>query len=214
MTHPDDREGLLAAFANWIDGRPWSLQYRVIAADGRIVWLLDRGRVTERDDDGAPRVFQGAFVDITELKEELESLRAQEALLRSIVETTPAVPWTEVIDPRTGRARFTYIGPGAEATFGYTAEELLAETEHFTRLVHPDDRARVVAASERCKQTGGPWNELYRVIHRDGSVRWVLSCGRRTADSPSTWHGTAIDVTRHIKRDGLPVRVGEAPTED
>ncbi len=214
MTHPDDREGLTTAFANWTDGRPWSLQYRVIAGDGRIVWLLDRGRVTDRDDHGTPRVFQGAFVDITELKEELEGLRAQEALLRSIVETTPAVPWAEVIDPRTGRARFTYIGPGAEEMFGYTAEELMAESAHFTRLVHPDDRARVLAASERCKETGGPWNELYRVLHRDGSVRWVLSCGRRTADSPSTWHGTAIDVTRHIERDGLPVRVGEAPTDD
>ena len=213
MVHPDDRDRVMAAFANWTEGRPWSLQYRVIAADGRIVWLLDRGRVTERDVDGTPRVFQGAFVDITELKEELESLRAQESLLRSIVETAPAVPWAEAIDPRTGRARFTYIGPGAEAMFGYTAEELLAETSHFTRLVHPDDRARVLAASERCKQTGAPWNELYRVLHRDGSVRWVLSCGRRTDDS-STWHGTAIDVTRHIERDGLPVRIGEAPTED
>jgi PAS domain S-box-containing protein len=213
LTHPDDRERLTAAFANWTEGRPWNLQYRVIASDGRIVWLLDRGRVTERDADGTPRVFQGAFVDITELKEELESLRAQESLLRSIVETTPAVAWTEVIDPGTGRARFTYIGPGAEALLGYTAEELLAETEHFTRLVHPDDRARVLEASERCKQTGGPWNELYRVLHRDGSVRWVLSCGRRTADSPSTWHGTAIDVTRHIEPDGLPVRVGEATVD-
>ena len=97
--------------------------------------------------------------------------------------------------------------------FGYTAEELMAETGHFTRLVHPDDRARVLEASERCAQTGGPWNELYRVLHRDGSVRWVLSCGRHTADSPSTWHGTAIDVTRHIERDGLPLRVGEADAE-
>jgi PAS domain S-box-containing protein len=214
MTHPDDRDRVMAAFANWTDGNPWNLQYRVIAADGHIVWLLDRGRVTERDDDGTPRVFQGAFVDITEIKEELESLRAHESLLRSIVETTPAVPWTEVVDPLTGRARFTYIGPEAKAVFGYTAEELMTETGHFTRLVHPDDRARVLAASERCQQTGEPWNELYRVLHRDGSVRWVLSRGRRTADSPTTWHGTAMDVTRHVERDGLPVRIGEAAPQD
>jgi adenylate cyclase len=210
MTHPDDRDQIVSAFANWTEGRPWNLQYRVIAADGRIVWLLDRGRTTEHHDDGTPRVFQGAIVDITELKEELEALRAQESALRSIVETTPAVPWTEMIDPRTGRARFTYIGPEAQAVFGYTAEELMAETAHFTRLVHPDDRARVLAASERCEQTGDPWNELYRVLHRDGSVRWVLSCGRHTADSPSTWHGTTIDVTRHIEHGTLPLRVGEA----
>jgi adenylate cyclase len=214
MTHPDDRQQIMAAFANWTEGQPWNLQYRVIAADGHIVWLLDRGRATERDDDGSPRVFQGAIVDITELREELEGLRTQESLFRSIVETAPAVPWTEVVDPRTGRARFTYIGPEAHAMFGYTAEELMAETGHFTRLVHPDDRARVLAASDRCKQTGGPWDELYRVLHRDGSVRWVLSRARHADDPPSTWHGTAIDVTRHIERDVLPLRVGEATTDD
>jgi adenylate cyclase len=214
MTHPDDRERLMTAFSNWSDGEPWNLQYRVIAKDGRIVWLLDRGRATERDADGRPRTFQGALLDITELKVELEDLRAESASLRSVVETMPAVPWTETIDPRTGRGRYTYIGPEVEAMLGYTAHELIAEADHFPRLVHPDDRERVLAASERGWRTGEPWDELYRVLHRDGSIRWVLSTGRRAPDAPSTWHGTAIDVTRHVEAGGLPLSVGEASTPE
>ena len=37
----------------------------------------------------------------------------------------PAVPWTEVVDPDTGRGRYTFIGPQVEMVFGYTPSELL-----------------------------------------------------------------------------------------
>ncbi len=94
--------------------------------------------------------------------------------------------------------------------FGYTSSELLSEPDHFFRIVHPDDRARVVASNDRCNRTGEPWDELYRVIHRDGSVRWILSRGRMSIDDArSAWHGVAIDVTRHVAAGSVPVPVGE-----
>ena len=48
------------------------------------------------------------------------ALEASEAEFRSVVEMMPAVPWTEVVDPRTGRGRFTFIGPQVEEVFGYS----------------------------------------------------------------------------------------------
>ena len=50
---------------------------------------------------------------------------------------------------------------------GYTAEELLAEPEHFERLVHPDDVELVAMHSAEANETG-VWDDIYRVIHRDG----------------------------------------------
>ena len=215
MMHPDDAERMTELSRRALDnGGPWSHVFRIIAGDGRIVWLLDRGQAVGHDEHGRPRQFQGVLVDVTEEAEARAALEASEATFRSIVETIPAVPWTEIVDPTTTRGRFTFIGPQVEAIFGYTASELLSEPEHFFRLVHPDDRERVIATSDRCERTGEPWDELYRVIHRDGSVRWILSYARRTLEGRPVWHGVAVDVTRHVATGAVTVPVAEAGERD
>jgi PAS domain S-box-containing protein len=210
--HPDDVERLTTLAARAFGtGGPWNHVFRMIAGDGRVVWLLDHGRAIEHDEQGRPRRFQGVLIDVTERSEAHAALEASEATMRAFVEAMPAVPWTEIVDPATDSARFAFIGPQVEEVFGYTSSELLAEPGHFFRLVHPDDRERVIASNDRCNRTGEPWNELYRVIHRDGSVRWILSHARRSADETRpAWHGVAVDVTRDVARGSLSVRIGES----
>jgi PAS domain S-box-containing protein len=200
MTHPDDRQRLVDAFSSWITGEPWSFVYRVIGGDGNIVWLLDRGSVAERGPDGAPRTLQGVIVDVTELKESQRGVEVSEAQLRSVVESLPAAPWIEVTEPDSGRSHYVFIGPHVVELFGYTPDDLMMEPDHFFRLVHPDDRERMRQASDRCDRTGEPWDELYRVVHRDGSLRWILSYATRTVEQDRpVWHGISFDVTRHVE---------------
>jgi PAS domain S-box-containing protein len=109
--------------------------------------------------------------------------------------------WTEVTDLATGVARYTYMSPACYELVGYTAEELLGEREHFGRLVHADD-VELVAAHEAEAHLTGNWDAVYRVIHRDGSIRWLHSLGRRALDAaPGTevWHGVGIDVTARVE---------------
>jgi hypothetical protein len=107
----------------------------------------------------------------------------------------PAVPWTEVAEPG-GPSRITYIGPQAEQFFGYTAEELLGEPGHFERMVHPEDRERVLASSVDSDLTGKPWDAEYRVVRRDGSVMRIRSKAVRTQDEGGrrVWQGVAFQV--------------------
>jgi len=215
MLHPDDVERMTERNRQALaDGEPWSHVFRMIAGDGRIVWLLDRGQAIGHGEHGRPRQFQGVLVDVTEEAEARAALEVSEATFRSIVETMPAVPWTKIVDPTTSKGRFAFIGPQVEAIFGYSANELLSEPDHFFRLVHPDDRERVIATSDRCERTGEPWDELYRVIHRDGSVRWILSYARRTLEGRPAWHGVAVDVTRHVATGAVPVPAVETGERD
>jgi PAS domain S-box-containing protein len=64
------------------------LQYRMIAADGRIVWLHDSVSVV-RSDDGAVWL-RGVMFDITERKKAEDALRASEERLRTIFDTSQA----------------------------------------------------------------------------------------------------------------------------
>lgn len=209
--HPDDVPRMRAIAEDVLaTGRAWDHTFRMIAGDGRIIWLLDRGRAIEWDERGRPKLFQGVLLDVTAEQETRAAIEASEAQHRSIVETMPAVPWTEVTDPTTGSSRYVFIGPQVEDLFGYLPAELLMEPDHFFRLVHPDDRERLIAASERCDRTGERWNELYRVVHRDGSVHWIVShADRAIEDGRPVWHGISMDVTLHVASGAIPINVGE-----
>jgi PAS domain S-box-containing protein len=68
VTHPDDVEAAeTAAQRAFKDGTPLSIEYRMIARDGRPVWVREQASLF-RDDGGIPKFWQGVYIDITELK--------------------------------------------------------------------------------------------------------------------------------------------------
>lgn len=63
--HPDDCDRVLAEVERThVTGEDFRLEYRLIAADGRVVWVLDE-TVAVRDREYRPIVLQGFLVDIT-----------------------------------------------------------------------------------------------------------------------------------------------------
>jgi PAS domain S-box-containing protein len=210
LVHPDDRGWVKERVAERFEyGRPWDLEYRMIAGDGRIVWVEDLGRCIGLDDDGRPLRFQGLVLDITSRRLASDEARAELTLLRDLVEGMPAIAWSHTVDPRTGWTRYLYMGKQCLELIGYTREELIAETNHFPRLVHPDDVDRVIRTSGASDRTG-VWDDEYRLIHRDGTVRWVHGVGRRVTPpgaDPATWYGVTIDVTARHAAESLSTEV-------
>jgi PAS domain S-box-containing protein len=82
--HVDDQELWNQEFARGIaTGGPFRAECRVIARDGRIVWILGEARLV-RDDHGRPLFLQGIAFDITELKRAERQIRdAQETKIRT-----------------------------------------------------------------------------------------------------------------------------------
>jgi PAS domain S-box-containing protein len=63
--HADDHARVMRAIDEAIASRSgYSLEYRVVRADGEVRWLQDRGRII-LDDDGTPRFATGAVMDVT-----------------------------------------------------------------------------------------------------------------------------------------------------
>jgi PAS domain S-box-containing protein len=209
LVHPDDRSIVVEhARTEWASGLPWTTRYRMIATSGEIVVLEDRGVCVERDPEGRPCRFHGAITDVTEGATIEAALRGALAAVDGAVAGGPAVTWTEVLEAD-GRSRYTFISPQSLELFGYRPEELMEELQHFPRLVHPDDRDRVLAVSLAADDAeDGLWQDEYRAVHRDGSVRLVLSSGRRATPRgifPAVWHGIAVDVTGRHAASASPV---------
>jgi PAS domain S-box-containing protein len=69
--HPDDLEHTMAALNRHLDGTTpdYVSEHRLRCKDGSYKWILDRGRVVSRADDGSPVRAIGTHTDITEEKE-------------------------------------------------------------------------------------------------------------------------------------------------
>jgi PAS domain S-box-containing protein len=68
--HPDDREEVISETTRSFEaGEPFKLEYRMLAKDGRVVWLHDVASVVSRDDHRGATRYQGVQLDITARKE-------------------------------------------------------------------------------------------------------------------------------------------------
>jgi PAS domain S-box-containing protein len=202
--HPHDRDRFNAQAAeNLATGGSWDFDYRTIDADGTVIWLNDRGSCIERDGRGRPVRFVGALSNVTRRREELDEVETERARLRTLADRIPGVPWSGSFDTVSGRYRLVFVGPQIRELLGIEAATLLADGGSLTRWIHPDDRA-IVAASQRADRS----DVEFRVVRRDGTIRWVHGISARETrpeENPHVWHGLMLDVTeRHAGTEPAP----------
>jgi len=117
------------------------------------------------------------------------------ATLRALIEQVPVTVYIDRLDDISSNV---YMSPQLEAVLGYSAEEWASDPEHFLKVVHPDDRERVLAEHRRTRETGDLFSMEYRMVARDGSIRWFLDEARVVRDEtgrPVSHHGFLLDIT-------------------
>jgi len=148
--------------------------------------------------------------ELREAEVRRERERAEKALGRSeerfrrLVEQIPAVTYVqEPIDSDTPKA-ITYMSPQYEAMLGYPAEKEMLDEEHWLRVLHPDDRERVLAEELRTDETGEPYRIEYRMIARGGRVVWVRDEATLVRDEEGNslyWLGVQYDITEQKRTE-------------
>ena len=99
-----------------------------------------------------------------------DELRLADRRFRALVEGLPLVTY---IDSLTDSAANLYSSPQIKDLLGYTPEEWQADGDIFPKILHPDDRERVLSLVAHCNATGDPFVSEYRLRSRDGSYVWV-----------------------------------------
>ena len=144
------------------------------------------------------KLYEGAQREIAERKEAEIRLKEAEAGFRTLVEHIPAMTYMEAADSKGRGTNFLYMSPQIEAVLGYSPEEWMADPELFARILHPDDRERVLAEDARTSRTGEPFRMEYRHLARDGSVVWMRDEAVLVRDhegEPLYWLGVQFDIT-------------------
>jgi PAS domain S-box-containing protein len=89
MIHPDDLPETMNQLERHLSGHSPSFEsvHRCRTSQGQWVWILDRGKVMERDEGGSPRRFIGTYTNITRLKETENDLRSQKLFLNTLLDS-------------------------------------------------------------------------------------------------------------------------------
>jgi PAS domain S-box-containing protein len=206
--HPDDIGRVREEFERVAHGeRPFVAEYRMFAADGRVVWMHDEA-VLIRGDDGAPLFWQGIMSDVTGHRTDRDRTAEAEDRYRTLVEQLPAIVYSENV---TGDGlQVVYINARVAELLGITPEEWVADPGVWQRSIHPDDVAAVVAENERSEAAGDPFEIEYRMVARDGRIVWfhdVARLVRRADGEPAYWQGVMTDIS---SRKDAERRVAEA----
>jgi len=91
-----------------------------------------------------------------------------------------------------------YISPQIEDMLGYPCADWMADSDLWLRVVHPDDRERMLLEAVRARRTLGTLNEEYRLVARDGRVVWVCETSSAVTDTLTGaiyWQGVMVDIT-------------------
>ncbi|MBD2515212.1 PAS domain-containing protein [Nostoc sp. FACHB-973] len=166
--HPDDRDRVLAGVDRAIaTGEDYDIEFRVVYPNGKIRWALSQGKVLY-DQHGQPIQMAGIDLDITERKRSTEALRESEERFRQLAENIDAVFWIKEVPEN----RVSYVSPAYKRLWALNPQELYQGQQAWVDRIHPEDREATDRAFHE-KAVAGKFDEEYRIILPDGSIRWV-----------------------------------------
>jgi len=134
------------------------------------------------------------FRDISARRAADAALRASEQRFRQFAESARDVFW--LVDVPEGRV--AYVNPAFEAVWGQSCQSRYDDPRAWAEAIHPDDRPRVLAAFAANQSTGDTYDEEYRLVRPDGSVRWIRDRAAPVRDAAGKLvrlAGIAEDVT-------------------
>lgn len=97
LVHPDERAQVLQVLTAHLEGCTdyYECEYRLRHRNGSWRWILDRGRVVERDAGGRALRAVGTHTEITEHRQTLQALQASESRFRHLFNSAPVSIWIE-----------------------------------------------------------------------------------------------------------------------
>jgi PAS domain S-box-containing protein len=204
LCHPDETAGFrdhVEQLVSTDPGEAIEREIRLRSQTGDWVWLRSRESVFATSALGESQQIVGVATDITARHMAWEELVSSEALFRSLIENTNAIPFEyDFLSDR-----FTYIGPQAQELLGYPLHRW-CQQGFWASIVHPEDAGTAVClqiAKDQELEIGKDIQTEGRLRAKDGRYVWIgqaLRCGsgeegRRRA------RGFLLDITQRKDRE-------------
>ncbi|TAF07848.1 MAG: PAS domain S-box protein [Nostocales cyanobacterium] len=169
------------------------------------IWLLVNA-FPEFNSDGTLKQVVVTFVDISEREAALKerklaeiALKNSEERFRQIAENLPEVIWMTNIQ----KSEIIFVSPQYEKIWGRSRESLYQQPQTWLTPIHQDDQERVRNAILH-QATLSEYDEEYRIIQPDGTMRWIRDRAFPIANDQGIVYriaGFAEDITERKEKE-------------
>ncbi|MGB3510215.1 MAG: PAS domain-containing protein [Microcoleaceae cyanobacterium] len=199
LVHPDDLDRVIVTNKAHIEQKTshYSSEYRMRCHDGSYKWILARGKAMW-DEQGNPVRMVGSHTDISARKQVEKYLHTREEEYRILVANIPGVVYRGQYD-----ADWTmeFFGNSIEDLSGYPASDFINnQVRSFRSITYPEDREKVDDIVQQKVAAKQPYVLEYRIIHANGSIRWVYEKGQGIYDQEGKLlylDGVLLDITEN-----------------
>jgi two-component system cell cycle sensor histidine kinase/response regulator CckA len=174
-------------------GRIWRSEVMNRRKNGELYWS-EVSISPMRDADGRVTHFVAVHEDISERRWAEEAIREREERFRQIADNINEVFFVVAADFHEA----LYISPAYEKVWGRSCSSVYEDPSSFMKAVHPDDRPHLIANITTTRAGEDAGNVDFRVVHADGSIRWVRGHAAAVRDGSGHVYrisGVALDIT-------------------
>ncbi|RXR22226.1 PAS domain S-box protein [Flavobacterium stagni] len=200
LVHPQDlinsKKRLSDCFQHKIDF--YEFEARVQHKNGDWIWVLDRGKVFEWTNEGAPLLMYGTRQDITIKKQNELALKVSEEAFRGNFESAGI-----------GMALVGLNGNWLKVNrelcniLGYSEDELLKRT--FQDITHPDDLQKdLIYLNELIEGKRDHYQMEKRYFHKEGHIVYIILAVSMVKDTEGTilhFISQIIDISKRKKQE-------------
>ncbi|MFI3138297.1 MAG: PAS domain-containing protein [Methylococcaceae bacterium] len=199
--HPSDLSYVMGLLQAYLDGKTaiYTVEYRLRCKDDHYKWILSRGTLVTRSEDGKPLRMIGTHTDISERIHTQETIQEKKRMLSESQRIAHIGSWS--IDLASG-----YLSCSDELykIYGVAPEAFGHSMDDFFAIILPEDHAVMKAWSSDCLNGKRVREVDFRIMRSDGTIRFIRGSSELQYDEmnrPLRMLGSAQDISEQKHRE-------------
>jgi PAS domain S-box-containing protein len=202
LTHPEDYQNAQRKLNEHFEKNipAYQTEIRLKHKSGQWIWVMDRGKVVEWDENDNPVRMVGTQFDITERKQTEIALEESEAKLSTLMDNLPGMAYQCKNDEHW---TMLFVNNSCKKLTGYEPNQLINNKEKaYYELIHIDDRVFVKNKVKEAFRIGTHFELEYRIFSADGKEKWVWERGVQSiSQDQDLIEGVIHDITDRKKAE-------------